>query len=98
MKISRDVILDLLPLYLADEVSPDTRALVAKHLESDAELAEIASQSAADLPGEVPSPLTQEDRMKAYVETKRIMMIRTVALAAIASSGVSPTNIISSNL
>ena len=85
MKITRDVILDLLPLYLADEVSPDARALVEEYLESDKELAEIASQSAVRLPGEIPSPLTQEDRMKAYVETKRLMMIRTIALAAIAS-------------
>ena len=47
MEITRNVILDLLPLYLADEVSADTRALVEKYLETDPELANIAEQSAS---------------------------------------------------
>ena len=46
MDITRNVILDLLPLYLADEVSADTRALVDKYLESDPQLSNLAKQSA----------------------------------------------------
>jgi len=38
MKIAREVILDLLPLYAAGEGSPETRALVGEYLEHDAEL------------------------------------------------------------
>ena len=82
MAVTRDVILDLLPLYLADEVSADTRALVEKWLESDPELAEVAEQSAAiELPEDFPVPLTMEDKMQAYREAKRLMLLRTVVLA-----------------
>jgi anti-sigma factor RsiW len=82
MEVTRDVILDLLPLYLADEVSADTRALVEKHLEADPELARIAEQSAAELK-DVPVPLTKEDAMKAYEKANKWMVIRTLGLSAI---------------
>ena len=85
-EITRNVALDLLPLYLADEVSPDTRALVEKYLETDPELASIAEQSAAmELPGDIPIPLTKEDQMTAYKEAKRIMLLRTIVIAALIS-------------
>jgi hypothetical protein len=38
MKVTRDVVLDLLPLYLAGEASPDTRALVEEFLRQDPDL------------------------------------------------------------
>ena len=38
MKVSREVILDLLPFYLAGEASPQTSALVEEYLKHDAEL------------------------------------------------------------
>ena len=44
MDISRNVIIDLLPLYLADEVSPETRNLIDKYLETDPELAQLAQE------------------------------------------------------
>ena len=82
METTRDVILDLLPLYLADEVSADTRTLVEEYLKTDPELAKIAEQSAAiELPQDAPTPLTKEDRMEAYREAKRLMFLRTVILA-----------------
>lgn len=84
MEITKNVILDLLPLYLADEVSADTRALIEEYLETDPELAEIAKQSAAmELPGDIPIPLTQEDEMKAYKKSKTIMVVTIVLLAAL---------------
>jgi hypothetical protein len=84
MEITKNVILDLLPLYLADEVSADTRALIEEYLETDPELAEIAKQSGAmELPGDIPIPLTQEDKMKAYNKSKTIMIVTIVLLAAL---------------
>jgi hypothetical protein len=84
MEISRNVILDLLPLYLADEVSADTRALVEEYLETDPELAEIAKQSSAvELPGDIPVPLTQEDKMKAYKKTRWLLALYVVILAVL---------------
>ena len=42
MEITRNVIEDLLPLYLADEASADTRMLVGEYLKTDPELADVA--------------------------------------------------------
>lgn len=39
MQVTQEVILDLLPLYLAGEASPATRALVEEYLAGDPELA-----------------------------------------------------------
>lgn len=86
MEVTRDVILDLLPIYVADEVSADTRALVEAYLERDLAFAEIARQSAEDLGKGAPSPITKEDGMKAYEQAKRWMFLRTVILAAIISA------------
>ena len=82
MEITRNVILDLLPLFLADEVSADTRALVKEYLETDPELADIANQTETmELPQDIPIPLTKEDKMEAYREAKRFIFLRTAILA-----------------
>jgi len=84
MKITRDVILDLLPLYVADEVSADTRDLVEAYLETDPDLARIAEETAAmDVQKEIPVPLSKEDRMEAYEEAKRLLFHRTLIWAGV---------------
>ena len=89
MKITRNVILDLLPLYAANEASADTTALVDEYLESDSELADIAKNMATlELPGEAPVPLTKEDEMDAYKEAKRLLLQRTIIVAAIISASL----------
>ena len=86
MEVTRNVVLDLLPLYLADEVSADTRTLVEEYLQTDPELANIAEQSVAmEVPEDIPIPLAKEDRMEAYREAKRILLLRTVVLAVVIS-------------
>jgi hypothetical protein len=40
MKVTREVILDLLPVYLAGEASAATRALIEEYVQQDPELAE----------------------------------------------------------
>lgn len=86
MKITRNVILDLLPLYLADEVSEDTRVLVEKYLKTDPQLAKVAKQSAEmELPGDIPVPITQDDKMKAYRKAQRIIFLTTVIPAGVIS-------------
>lgn len=75
MKVTRDVILDLLPLYLAGEASEDTRRLVEEHLEGDPRLAQLAQQAQeTKLPDDVPVPLTEDDEMKAFKKAKRLMI------------------------
>ena len=83
-EITNNVILDLLPLYLAGEVSEDTATLVKKHLEADPELAETAKQMAkADSLGKVPIPFRKESAMESYQEAKKWITIRTLGLLAI---------------
>ncbi len=50
MNVTRDVILDLAPLYLTGEASADSRALVELYLARDAELAEWMREQRASLP------------------------------------------------
>ena len=89
MEVTRNVILDLLPLYLADEVSPETRALVEEYLETDPELAKLAEQSAAmDVPEDISVPLDKEDRMETYREAKRQLQRLTLFWAALIAFAV----------
>ncbi len=84
MDITRNVVLDLLPLYVAGEASADTRALVEKYLATDSEAADIAKELARmESSGDVPAPLKREDAMEAYREAKKYLFWRTVVLAVI---------------
>ena len=84
MEVTRNVILDLLPLYLADEVSEDTRILVNKYLEVDMELAEIAKQKLNDhLLRDFPAPNASDRELQLYREAKNLMFWRTVIIAAV---------------
>jgi anti-sigma factor RsiW len=47
MSLDREVLLDLLPLYLAGEASPATRAVVEEAMAADPELARLAREAAA---------------------------------------------------
>ena len=89
MEVTRNVILDLLPLYMAGEVSADSRQLVEKYLQADPEMAQLAERTAAiNLSEDVPLPLTMEDQMEAYKEAKRLMFWRTVIVAALIAFGL----------
>ncbi len=85
MKIERNVILDLLPMYLANEVSPETRDLVEKYLETDRELAKLAQKQKESLkfPTNIPVPLTEEDQIKAYKKSRLQLAIMIVFLAVV---------------
>lgn len=86
MKITRNVILDLLPLYVANEVSADTCALVERYLETDPELTNVAKQLAAmEKQGEIPVPLTEDDKMKTYRKARRSIILTVVILAVVIS-------------
>ena len=82
MEITKNVILDLLPLYLADEVSEDTRTLIEVYLESDEELSALVKQSAAlELPGDIPVSLTDEDKMKTFKKTRWLLVLTIIILS-----------------
>jgi anti-sigma factor RsiW len=82
MKITRNVIQDLLPLYLANEVSDDTRSLVEAYLENDPDLAARIEEYKADpTQTEIPVPLTPDDELEAYQQAKRWLAVRTIIIA-----------------
>jgi hypothetical protein len=79
MDVTRNVILDLLPLYLADEVSEDSRILVSKYLEVDMELAQVVKEKmTAGLLEDFPAPMSSDRELEVYREAKRLMFWRTV--------------------
>ena len=76
-KITRNIIIDLMPLYLAGEASQDTRELVEEYLKNDKELAKMAKESTTfNLPEDVPAPLEKDQALQLYIEGKRQMTIR----------------------
>jgi len=80
MPVSRDVIADLLPLYLSGEVSADTKALVERCLADDPELARsVAAAKAFELP---PTPGPAPGGGKAALDqTRRLLKTRSSTLA-----------------
>ena len=83
MAVTREIILDLLPLYLSDEASPDTRLLVKEHLENDSELARLATQWKDRLPEPPPAPINPDAQAIAYQEAKRQIANRVITLAIV---------------
>lgn len=79
MEVTRDVIKDLLPLYVSGEVSADTKTLVEAYLRLDAELARaVAAARALELPPTPPPPPSGE---KATLDaTRRLLKQKTDTL------------------
>jgi hypothetical protein len=80
MDVTRDVVKDLLPLYLSGEVSRDTKALVEGYLRLDPDLAKaVAAARALELP-DTPGP-SPSDEKAALDETRQLLKRRTETLA-----------------
>lgn len=72
--VTRDVIEDLLPLYVAGEASRGTRALVEASLKRDPDLARLASGMAGSLPEErTPKPLGEDVEMRSIRRTRNML-------------------------
>ena len=85
MKVTKNVIEDLIPMYLADEVSKDTRLLVKEYLTTDPELAERIKKLSDDFNKKIDIPLNRDDQLEALIKTKKLQTIRTIVLAVIFS-------------
>ena len=79
MNVSRDVVRDLLPVYLSGEASADTQALIEQYAESDAEVKKlIESARALRLPRlERHAPEKQKEALTA---TKRLLRYKGILL------------------
>jgi len=74
MNVTREVILDLLPVYLSGEASPATRTLVEEHIKADAELAQrIRRLLADDLAKSFPPPVPPEVELRSLRRTRRLL-------------------------
>ena len=87
MEVTRDVILDLLPLYLSGEASADTQVLVKEYLARDPDLARLAQQWQERMPGLPPAPVRPDAQALAYREAKRQIAIKMVVVAAVIAAG-----------
>ena len=75
MNIPKHLIIDLLPLYLVDEVSDETRKLIDNYLKNDPQLATLAEQAkSAPSLQEIPAPLRKDNEMEALKKVKKMML------------------------
>jgi hypothetical protein len=98
--ISRDVVKDLIAVYLAGDASADTRALVESYLKTDPELAkdvEAAGGASLGLPP-TPTPTAEKrtleatrQQLKARTSTLVVAMIFTVLPLAFVFHGTTIT-------
>ena len=100
MNISRDVVKDLIAVYLAGEASADTRALVESYLKTDPELAkdvEAAGHATLGLPPtHMPTAEKQaleatQQQLKVRTSTLVVAMIFTVLPLTFAFHGTTIT-------
>ena len=77
MKLTRDIVKDLLPVYLAGDASPATRTLVEEWVAGDPELArQIEAARRLDLPPVGPAERSME--MRALAATKRRLRRKSI--------------------
>lgn len=83
MKVTREVITDLLPAYLSNEASADTRALVEEFLRQDPEFAMLVKEKKSEeLLGRLPgTPLPKDHERETLIRTKNLLQWRAHWLA-----------------
>src|SRR5206468_8937081 len=84
MTVTRDVILDLLPLYFAGEVSADTKSLVENFLKSDPDFARMSSRFDVLLQKRGTPSGDEATERRAFQRTRMLVRYRnrTIGLAA----------------
>jgi hypothetical protein len=74
VNVSREVILDLLPVYLAGEASPATCALVEQYMQEDPDLAQRIRLKWADNLGKIaPSALPPDLELRSLRRTRALI-------------------------
>jgi len=74
MNVTREVILDLLPVYLAGEASPATRALVDEYLQQDSELAQrVRTSSVENLSAIAQAPLSSDIELRSLRRARALI-------------------------
>jgi hypothetical protein len=77
MKVTENIINDLIPLYVANECSPDTRVLVEEYLKQNPlRAAEVQQIINSPLPGVIPTGKALEE-VRAFQEARRRLRQRS---------------------
>ncbi len=77
MKMTREVILDLLPVYLAGEASQDTRTLVEDYMKQDEELARrVRLQFAENFSKVAPSGLAPDLELRSLRRARKLIVVQ----------------------
>jgi hypothetical protein len=76
MKVTRNVVHDLLPVYFAGEASADTRELVEAFFREDTEFAREAETKLRPQLEAVPASLPPDHETKTLSRTRRILRLR----------------------
>ena len=74
MQITQEIIQDLLPLYLAEEVSMETKAMIEGYLDTDIKMAKMVEQAKlVPQTAQFPEPVDMDDEMKTFRKAQRKM-------------------------
>ncbi len=79
MQVTRDIVIDLLPLYQSGEASKDTRAAIEEFLRRDPSLAQMATQDAGAI---LPPTAAGELERRTIKQTRATIRRRSWILAA----------------
>jgi hypothetical protein len=81
MKVTSEVILDLIPLYLSGDASKDTIKLVESYFESDPDFErQVKDNSGVLFPNNISSPQKKEIEVKSLIKTKKMIKLRSYLL------------------
>ena len=94
MKITRDVVTDLLPAYFANEASADTRALIEEFFHEDPEFARLAKEkNDTELLGApARAPLMKDQELETLIRTRAGLRLRSLWLAFAIAFTLFPLN------
>ena len=83
MEINKNIILDLLPIYLSNEASKETIELVEKYLAENDDIARIVQiqRESLNISSKIPVPLSRDHQITAYKKS-RIQIALTIVFAA----------------
>jgi hypothetical protein len=98
MQITKDVIIDLLPLFYSKECSNDTKLLVEEYLRANPDFErQVKPPLHNELPGSVPDRLDERNEMKALAKTKRLLRLRSFLMGLAIFFSVAPFSFVQTN-
>jgi len=81
MNVTREIVKDLLPLYVADEASAETRSAVEEWLRADPGLTRLVQALRSDAAPAPTTPVTAASGQAALAATKALLRRRTWLMA-----------------